>query len=66
MTTSLPKLVSEGFDSYNKVTLLDNITLLPILYREDQDIIVLRIIETEIEEAFPELDPKKKYIKKKQ
>ena len=52
MTTPLPKLVTQGFDRYNKITLIDNITLLSIPYREDQDIVIPRITWKEIEKAF--------------
>ena len=65
MTTPLPKLVSQRFNGYNKITLIDNITSLPIPNREDQDIVILRITEKEIGEAFPELVPQKKHMKKK-
>ena len=41
MTTPLPKLVSQGFIRYKKMTWMDNITLMPIPYREDQDIVIL-------------------------
>ena len=45
MTSPLPKLVSQGFDRYNKITLIDNIALLLIAYRKDKDIIILRVTE---------------------
>ena len=61
MTMLLPKSVSQGFDRYNKITLTDNITLLPMPHGEDQDIVMSRVTEKEIEEA----SSKKKYIKKK-
>ena len=50
MTTPLPKFFSQGFDRYNKITLIDHITLLPIPYRECQDIVILSVTEKEIEE----------------
>ena len=49
MTTPPPKLGSQGFDRYNKITLIDNITLLPIPYREDKDIVILKVTGKEIE-----------------
>ena len=43
MTTPVPELVCQSFNRYNKVTLMDNIALLLMPYKEDQDIVVLRI-----------------------
>ena len=48
ITKPLPKLVHQGSDRYSKITLTDNITLLLISYREDQDIVILRVTEKEI------------------
>ena len=45
MTTPLAKLVSQGFDRYNNILLIDNITLLPISYREEKDIVLLRVMK---------------------
>ena len=64
-TIHLFKLVKQGFDRYNRITLIDNINLLPASYREDQDIAILSVTEKEREEAFSELALKKKYKKKK-
>ena len=39
MKTTVPKLVSQEFDRYYKITSIDNNTiLLPISYRKDQNI----------------------------
>ena len=47
-----PKLVKQGFGRYNKITLIDNINLLPTSYKEDQNIVMLRVAENEIEKVF--------------
>ena len=65
MMAPLPKSVSQGSDRYNKITLIDNINLLPTPHREDQDIVILGVTEKEIEKAFPELVFKKKCKKNK-
>ena len=61
MAILLFKLGKQGFDRYKKITLTDDINLLPTSYREDQDTVILRVIGIETEEAFPELGLKKKY-----
>ena len=50
MTAPLPILISQEFDRYNRITLLDNIAQLPIPYREDQDIVIQK---NKTEETFP-------------
>ena len=45
MTILIHKLVKQGFDKYNKITLIDNINILPTSYREDLDIVILRVTD---------------------
>ena len=65
ITILLPKLVKQGFDTYNKITLIGSINLQPTSYREYWDIVIYRVTEKEIEEAFLKVVLKKKYKKKK-